>query len=53
MSAFEELEINYYPVGALPYFMRDSSYFTNWQELCPDETTFPITTKLDIKELKI
>ena len=33
--------------------MRDSSYFTNWQELCPDETTFPITTKLDIKELKI
>jgi hypothetical protein len=53
MSAFEELEINYYPVGTLPYFMRDSSYFTNWQELCPDETTFPITTKLDIKELKI
>lgn len=53
MSDFEELEINYYPVGTLPYFMRDSSYFTNWQELCPDETTFPITTKLDIKELKI
>jgi hypothetical protein len=57
MSSFaatlDEFKINYYPIGTLPYFMRDSVYFTNWQEVCPDETVFPISTKIDIKELKI
>lgn len=49
----DKLEINYYPVDTLPYFINDSAYFNNWRELCPNETVFPISTKLDIKELTI
>ena len=57
MSSFaetlDEFKINYYPIETLSYFIKDSVYFTNWQEVCPDETVFPISTKIDIKELKI
>ena len=52
MSSFaetlDEFKINYYPIETLSYFIKDSVYFTNWQEVCPDETVFPISTKIDI-----
>lgn len=47
------LEYVYLPVATLPDFILESEHFCDWQALCLGEETFPIDTRIFIKDLKI